>query len=91
MLPLVFKCGALSLEFLCLSGWLDLEAGLPLTMSLLAFQAGLGLPHLSEGGAYSGTGLTCFAPPLPTACPTLPGVCSGPTPDFWSVCDGGLG
>lgn len=29
-------------------------------------QAGRGLSHLSEGGAWSGTGLTCFAPPLPT-------------------------
>lgn len=29
-------------------------------------QAGMGFPHLSEGGAWSGTSLACFAPPLPT-------------------------
>lgn len=64
-LPLVSKYGALSLEFLCPSlagpgggAAIDHEPSGP--------QAGLGLPHLSEGGAWSETGLTCFAPPLPT-------------------------
>lgn len=45
-------------------GWSDLEAGLPLTEPA-GPQAGLGLPGLSVGGAWSGTGLTCFTPPLP--------------------------
>lgn len=65
MLPLESRCLALSLSFSA-PRLVKPRGGAAVDHEQAVPGVGLGHPHLSEGGAWSGTGLTCFTPPLPT-------------------------